>query len=347
MYGKAILSMSVGRASAHSMESKLDAIADAGFEAIELFFEDLEFLAKSYPGGFTYENQVKAAHAIRKLCDDRGIQILSLQPFIFYEGLLDRAAHETHIAKLKVWFELLKILGADLIQIPTNFLPSGITGDRDIIVQDLVEVADLGLQQEPAVRFVYEGMAWGTFIDTWEEVWDIVQRVDRPNFGILLDTFQIPAREWADPSAADGRLEGGEERLNASLDRLVATVDLSKVFYIQIGDAELPSTPVTEEHEWHLPGQPARMSWARNARTFNDDADIPGYLPITQCVDAFINRLGFKGWVSCEVFSRFLAEPDPSVPQRFAKRASDGWHKLFDNDVMVEVKTNKGGSVSI
>lgn len=175
---------------------------------------------------------------------------------------------------------LLQILGADLIQIPNDFLQSGITGDREVIVQDLIEIADLGLQESPVVRFVYEPMAWGTIIDTWREVWTVVKRVDRSNFGVLRDFFQLPARECADPAAVGGRLQDGDERLSALLNRLLNKIDLEKVFYIQIGDAELPTSPVTEHHEWHALGQPARMSWGRKARTFANDSIIPGYLPI-------------------------------------------------------------------
>ena len=49
-------------------------------------------------------------------------------------------------------------------------------------------------------------------------------------------------------------------------------------------------------------------------------------------MDAFINLLGFKGWVSYEVFSRFFADADPDIPRWFAKRASEGWDKIFGGE---------------
>ena len=47
-----------------------------------------------------------------------------------------------------------------------KMLSEGTTGDFDSIVADMKEVAIMGLQQNPPIRFVYEAMAWGAHIDT-------------------------------------------------------------------------------------------------------------------------------------------------------------------------------------
>ena len=60
-----------------------------------------------------------------------------------------------------------------------------------MIVGDLGKLADLSLQQDPQICFVYENLCWSTHIDTWEKVWEVVRRVDRPNFGLCLPTFNI------------------------------------------------------------------------------------------------------------------------------------------------------------
>jgi 4-hydroxyphenylpyruvate dioxygenase len=39
------------------------------------------------------------------------------------------------------------------------------------------------------VRIGYEPLAWGTMVDNWEEVWDVVRRVGRENVGIIFDSF--------------------------------------------------------------------------------------------------------------------------------------------------------------
>ncbi|MCJ1303853.1 hypothetical protein MMC08_006664 [Hypocenomyce scalaris] len=320
--------MSLGRAWAHQMPTKLDEAAAYGFKGIEIFYEDLEYLAKEQPGGLTIESQLQAAHIIRQLCDERDLEIIGLQPFMFYEGLLDSREHEAMISKMKFWFQLVKILGTRVIQIPSNFRQEGITGDVDVIVRDMVEVADLGLKEDPVVNFAYENIAWGTFIDTWEAVWEIVQRVDRPNFGMCLDTFNTVGRVYGDPSAPSGKTPNAEADLEASMARLVSTVDAKKVFYVQVVDAERMEMPLVVGHPWYVKEQPSRMSWSRNARLFAFEEDRGGYLPVVDVARAFIEGLEFKGWVSMELFSRTMADPDPSVPREHAIRAAESWKKL-------------------
>lgn len=192
--------MSLGRAWVHHLPEKLKQASEAGFEGIEIFYEDLEYFASNYGDNKEEKSLLAAAQAIRDICDDNKLTIIGLQPFLFYEGLVDRKKHVSRINKLKLWFKLVKVFGTDIIQIPSNFLQKGITGDLDVIVQDMREAADLGLQESPTVRFAYENLAWGTYIDTWDKMWEVIERVDRPNFGCCLDTFNIAGRVWADPA---------------------------------------------------------------------------------------------------------------------------------------------------
>ncbi|KAF2459967.1 xylose isomerase-like protein [Lineolata rhizophorae] len=333
----AILSMSVGRATVHDIETKLDALAANNFQGVELFYEDLEALASKQDGGLTDDNRMKAARMIRRLCDERSIQIIALQPFGFYEGLLDRNTHEEHILKLKLWFRFVKILGTDTIEIPSQFLREGVSGDEELIISDLRKLADLGRQEMPPVRFAYEHMAWGTFVDTWEKAWNIVQKVDRSNFGILLDTFQIGASLCADPVATEVIAKDADTILDDSLNRLVNTVDPRKVVYIQVGDAEKPARPLIKGHEWYVDGQPAMMSWARAARSFPNDT-VGGCLPVARITKALTHGLGFTGWMSCEVFSRRLMNPSPDVPADAANRAAAGWKKLIEDLRLEDVR---------
>lgn len=60
----AICSHNLGRAWVHSLPDKLDAAARYGMD-IELFYEDLQYVAKELPGGATPENHLAAAHIIR------------------------------------------------------------------------------------------------------------------------------------------------------------------------------------------------------------------------------------------------------------------------------------------
>jgi 4-hydroxyphenylpyruvate dioxygenase len=336
--------MSLGRAYAgHSLAHKLQCAAKHGFEGVEIFYEDLEYLSKeqtpehasatSEHGSSSREQLLKAAGVVRGICEGNGLEIISLQPFLFYEGLVDRKEHAAMIQKLQLWFEIAKVLGTDVIQIPTQFRrDNGVTGDLDVIVADMVEIADLGQKESPPIKFTYENLAWGTFIDTWEGVWDVVRKVDRWNFGVCLDTFHIVGRVWADPEREDGKIEQDPaKKLADSLNRMVKEVDVKKVWYVQVVGAERMQRPLVKGHEWYVEDQPARMSWSRNARLFYGEEEMGQYLPIKLAAKAILDPqegLGFKGWVSMELFSRTMNDTAEAVPDSHARRGADAWTKL-------------------
>ncbi|KAL1875495.1 hypothetical protein VTK73DRAFT_10045 [Phialemonium thermophilum] len=337
-YKLAISSMSLGRCFAgHALSHKLDMAQKYGYSGIELFHEDLLDLASRIENPAAESSsaepseaaQLAAAHEIYRLCDARGLQIICLQPFMNYDGLLDRAEHEKHMRKLALWFDMTRALHTDIIQIPSNFLPADqVSDDLDLIAADLRKVADLGLQQSPPVRFVYESLCWGTRVDTWETCWEVVQKVDRPNFGICLDTFNIAGRIYADPASPTGCVPNAEEEVRRSIARLVSRVDVAKVFYVQVVDAERLAAPLVQGHPFYHPLQPARMSWSRNCRLFYGETDRGAYLPVREIAAAIFHGLGYEGWVSLELFNRRMSDPSPEVPEELAQRGAESWKKL-------------------
>lgn len=326
----AISSMSLGRACVHDFETKMDALRSFGFATVELFFEDLEVYANThYSEKDSHSRLYCAASKIEQICTTRNIRIICLQPFMHYEGLRDRVEHAAAIANMKLWIELAHLLKTDLISIPSSFLPEDeISGDMDLIVSDLREVAGLGAQARPPIRFAYEALAWGTYVDEWEQAWDIVQRVGMPNFGLCLDTFNIAARVYADPALPSGIRSHADKAVQESVSRLVSTVDRSKVFYVQVVDAEKLDRPLIDGHEFHHPQQPARMSWSRNCRLFYGEKDEGAYLPIREIANAIFNGLRFEGWVSMELFNRCMSDPNPETPRILACRAAHSWNLL-------------------
>ncbi|CZR51818.1 related to dehydroshikimate dehydratase [Phialocephala subalpina] len=329
----AIASMSLGRAWVHELPYKLDCAKANNITGIEIFFEDLEYVARSQSSlsatePIPPEAQLAAAHTIRQLCDERSLEIIGLQPFLHYEGLRDRQEHAKRIEKLKLWFQLAKILGTDVIQIPGNFLSKDeITDDLDVVVGDLQEVADMGLKETPVIKFAYENLCWSTYFDTWEKVWDLVERVDRDNFGMCLDTFNITGKVYADPAAPSGKTPNAAADIQRSMEELVKKVDVKKVFYIQVVDAEKMRNPLVKGHAFFAEDQPARMSWSRNARLFAFEEG--GYLPVLDVTKAIIVGLKYKGWVSMELFSRTMSEAGKEVPLNHARRAREAWEKLL------------------
>ncbi|KAH7134087.1 xylose isomerase-like protein [Dactylonectria macrodidyma] len=325
-----ICTMSLGRCFAgHSLPHKLDMAQKYGFQGIEVFYEDLADLAKSYPGGDTDENQLSAAREIRQLCDARNLEIICLQPFMHFGGIADRAEHRRRLQELQLWFQLSHILGTDLILFPSSFLsPDHVLDDMDLTVADFTEAADMGLQESPPIRFAMEALCWGTRIDTWEGSWEIVQRVDRPNFGVCLDSYNILGRIYADPASPTGRTQNYEDDTMNSIKRMLSDVDVSKLFLLQVADGERLAQPLDEKHPFYNAEQPTRMSWSRNARLFYGEPQYGGYLPVKQVLRTIVQGLGFEGWLSFEVFNRRLTETDKAVPEEMARRAAESFVKM-------------------
>ncbi|KAG0160939.1 hypothetical protein PDIDSM_8471 [Penicillium digitatum] len=314
----AIATVSLGAANLHPIIAKLDAVALNGQQGLELFHDDIAQLARTLRAHATdlelrtdRDYEIDAAHAIRDLSAERDLQIVALQPFRHYEGLLDPERHAERIDELKHWVQLCKILGDSLfILIPSSFLDaSEITSDRERLAADLAEAADVAFP----VRIAYEALAWGTYINTWEDSWDVIKRANRPNLGICLDTFNIAARVWADPTPQQADLAQGQ-------------TEICGMLMVQLADGERvePQTPFLQ-----APGLPTLLAWSRNARLFPCEEDRGGYLPIREVTDACINGLGYTGWISMEVFSRSTWEDNPAVPMEHAARASRSWLKVL------------------
>jgi 4-hydroxyphenylpyruvate dioxygenase len=300
-----------------------------GFEGIELFYEDLVDFANVTFGNTSDASQIAAARIVRELCDARNLAIICLQPFMHYEGLLDRQRHSERIEEMHLWMKLMHALGSDLILLPSSNLPAEqMTTDMSLIVDDMAEIADIGAAADPPVRFAFEALCWGTRIDTWEGSWDVVRKVNRKNFGLCLDTFNLTGRIYADPAQSTGRTPNCEETVRESLSLLLASVPVEQIFLLQVADAELLSQPISPKHPFYNPEQPPRMSWSRNARLFYGEPSYGGYLPVYAVLKAVIRDIGFTGWLSFEVFNRRLADKDPQVPEEMASRAAISFDKM-------------------
>ncbi|ROT41966.1 3-dehydroshikimate dehydratase [Sodiomyces alkalinus F11] len=345
----AISTVSLGRCWAgHTLEHKLDMAAKYNYGGIELWHEDLMDMADRFPegGASVVANQLAAARYVRQLCADRRLTILNLQPFQHYEGLVDRAHHARRVDEFRLWLRLCHALGTSLIAVASNVLPADqVSPDLDLHVADLREIADLAAAAaaSPPVRLTFESLAWGTRVDTWEESWDVVCRVDRPNFGLCLDTFNMAGRIYADPAAetglaGSGSISNAEEAVRASMGRLVASVDPARVFYVQVVDAERLREPLRPGHAFWNGEQPPRMMWSRNCRLFYGETSRGAYLPVREMAAAIFQGLGFEGWVSLELFHRRIVDEDPAVPEELAQRGALSWVKLVRDMRLVEAE---------
>ncbi|OQV00413.1 hypothetical protein CLAIMM_05908 [Cladophialophora immunda] len=325
-----VASVSLGHPTVHPITARLSAAARHGFKHVEIVEADILEQAKALGFDDSASSQTEAAKSVRAMCDELGLTVRVLQPFWFYEGLLDKAEHLAKIEKLKLWLKLAAILGTQTIQIPTNWLTSGTTGDLEVIVRDLSEMADLGLKEDPVVSFAYEGVAWGTHIDTWQGTWDVVKRVGRPNFGLCLDTFHIAGRVWGDPTVPSGMNEDADKALDESLEEMVRDLDVGKIFYVQPGDAERLDRPLVPGHPLYTADQKPRMTWSRNARLFAYEQHLGGYLPVEKIMETLVIGMGYRGLISAEVFSRHLFDPRPEIPSEFADRAAKSYRRMVE-----------------
>ena len=335
MIQPAIATVSLGRAAAgHDILHKLEEASIAGFQGVEVFFECLEHFAHQT---FDVDScgyrpcMIEAAKAVQRACITHGLKVVCLQPFMFYDGLIDELEHSNKLQTLRLWFELCHELHTDLIQVPTNFQSYGTTGERNRLIADMAEIAKLGLKESPIIRFAYEGISWGNHIDTWEGTWEVVNTVNLPNLGLCLDVFHIAGRVWADPTVDSGRVQNSDVVLEASLNRLIDLVDPTKIFYLQVGDAEHLVPPLSPSHQFYLESQKPRMSWSRNARLFPFELEQGGYLPVWQICKTILIDLKWDGWVSMEMFGRCLYEQQQALPQALAQRAIRSWQTLLDH----------------
>ncbi|CAK7208653.1 hypothetical protein SEUCBS140593_000245 [Sporothrix eucalyptigena] len=362
--------MSLGQSYAgHTLERRLEQATRYGYQGIELFYDDIEYFAQTLPlsppsksvaltkstpttdlmiphtTAPTDSQLVRAAAMIRGICERRKLTVLCLQPFRHFEGLINKKARADRLSELRLWCRLASILRTNLILIPSNFLPKiHLTDDLDVIVQDLQDAAAVAAAANPPVRLCYEALAWGTHISTWQASWDVVQRVNQANFGLCLDTFNIAARDYADPGIPGGVLSSGPDALKASLKELVETVDVNRVFLVQVADGARLAAPVQPGHPLYDSEMPTRMAWSRNHRLFYGEDSRSGYLPIADILEAIFNGLGYRGWVSFELFNRRMGGADASVPVEMAQRGAESWAKMVQDFQLV---TDSSATISV
>jgi 4-hydroxyphenylpyruvate dioxygenase len=202
------------------LADKLDAVARAGFDGVEIFENDL--LAFDGP----------PAEA-RVMAEDLGLAITLFQPFRDFEAAPE-AVRARNIDRLERKFDTMQALGAELMLVCSNVQPSAIDDDARA-------AADLRMMAEHAaargLRVCYEALAWGRHVNTWAHAWRIVQMADHPALGLALDSFHTLAI-GDDPSG-------------------IAQLPGERVFFVQVADAPKLTLDVLSlsRHFRLLPGQ--------------------------------------------------------------------------------------------
>ncbi len=161
-----------------TLETKLAAAARAGFRTIEIFENDLTFFSGK-------------PREVRAMAEDLGLEIVALQPLRDFEGAPEpMRARNFDRAERK--FDLMDELGASMLCICSSVAEDA-SGEVDVCARDLADLSDRAARR--GFRIGYEALAWGRHVKDWTQAWQIVERADRGNLGIVLDSFHIYARK--------------------------------------------------------------------------------------------------------------------------------------------------------
>jgi 4-hydroxyphenylpyruvate dioxygenase len=183
-----------------ALEDRLDAAAAAGFDAVEIFENDLIASACS-------------PAEIRRRVADLGLAIELYQPFRDAEGAPpDRFA--SVLRRMRAKLDVMEQLGTDTILVCSSVAPDTVDDDA-LAAEQLRRLAELAAER--GMRIAYEALAWGRHVSTWQHSWDIVRRAAHPALGLCLDSFHVLSR--TDDYAAIAELPG------------------DRVFFLQLADA--------------------------------------------------------------------------------------------------------------
>ncbi|XXH03187.1 hypothetical protein Hte_009584 [Hypoxylon texense] len=320
---------SIGHKESHTLPLKLKAIADAGFDAIELSMPDIlaygKMLHGQEPDPTDYDTLVEIGKSIRAQAEEHNLKILMLQPFANFEGWPKGSSERKDaFERAEGWMRIMEAVGTDMLQVGSSDAP-GISSSFDDLAADLAELADRCAAK--GLCIAYENWCWATRAPSWKDVWRIVEKADRPNLGLCLDTFQSAGGEWADPTTKSGLVEGLsrdelEARWKHSLAELSRVVPPEKIYLLQISDAYKMEPPL--EAKTNDEGLRPRGQWSHDYRPLPYDG---GYLPVQDFLKAVLGT-GFRSWLSIEVFDGRGPEKYSDMVA-FSKKAMSSLERLL------------------
>ncbi len=156
---------------------KLEAIAIAGFDGVEIFEND--FLASD-----------RSPKDVGTMVREAGLVVTLFQPFRDFEGMPE-PQRTSAFDRAERKFDVMQALGADLMLVCSNVSPSAL-GGIDRAAEDLRKLGEMASSR--GLRIGYEALAWGRFVNDHRDAWEIVRRADHPAIGLILDSFHTLVR---------------------------------------------------------------------------------------------------------------------------------------------------------
>ncbi len=203
-----------------TLEEKLAAAAQVGFDGVEIFESDL------------LNSPLRPAE-VRRRAADLGLTIDLYQPFRDFEGVPpERLADNLRRAEQK--FDVMADLGVDTLLVCSS-VAAETDGDDKLAASQLAELADAAAAH--GMRVAYEALAWGRHVDDYRHAWEIVAAADHPALGVCLDSFHILSR-GDDPAG-------------------IRDIPGDKIFFLQLADAPRLRMDVLQwsRHYRCFPGQ--------------------------------------------------------------------------------------------
>ena len=229
------------------LREKLQAIAAARFDGVEIFENDLlQFSGKP--------------REVRAIAADLGVEIDMFQPFRDFDGT-NAAQVARSLDRMQRKFDVMDALGTRLILVCSSVQPDAL-GDVGALAEQFQQLAELAGKR--GMKIAYEALAWGSKVRLFSQAWAVVQRVNHPNLGLVLDSFHtLSLRD--DP-------------------RPIAQLPGERIFYVQLADAPWVSTDVLthSRHYRCFPGQ--------------GEFDLVGFM------NALLDS-GYAGTISLEIFN--------------------------------------------
>ncbi|WP_419702619.1 TIM barrel protein [Promicromonospora sp. NFX87] len=183
-----------------SLEDKLYACADAGFDGVEIFEPDLVVGDRS-------------PEEIRALADRLGLSLDLYQPFRDFEGVTPDLLEE-NLRRARERFTTMRRLGIGTVLVCSNVATATVGSDR-VAAEQLRRLGDLAASF--GIRVAYEALAWGRYVDDYRRSWRIAQLADHEAVGVCLDSFHILSRGH-DPAG-------------------IEDIPGEKIFFVQLADA--------------------------------------------------------------------------------------------------------------
>ncbi len=159
------------------LADKLAAVADAGFDGVEIFDNDLTASPLS-------------PEQVAKRCADLGLAVDLFQPLRDVEGVPEDGFPGV-LRRLRHKFEVANRLGAPAVLACSN-VGADAVDDADLRADQLHRIGELA--DEHGLVVAYEALAWGRHVNRVGQAWDAVVSADHPRVTLAVDTFHMLAR---------------------------------------------------------------------------------------------------------------------------------------------------------